>query len=72
MIVQVIATQTVANANNWARHLIPLRIDKVEQISRMVVPCRIIAKIVLVENATLALLCYICDPNASDTESVGR
>ena len=69
---QLIPAHTVAYSDDGPRHRCPFEIDHMEQISRMIVPMRIIAQQPLVQDPTRALLSYVGCPDASDSPAMLR
>ena len=65
----MVTAHAMTNADDGSGHLISLQVDQEKKISSMIIPVGIIAQQVLVQLATLTLLCGICNPYASNTNS---
>lgn len=65
---QLSSSHTVTHPHNWPWHLVSLQIYQMQQVSCMVVPTRLIAQKLFIQNAALALLRQVGNPYASDPE----
>lgn len=67
---QYVGSKGMSNANNGAGHIGAEDVDHMQQIAGVVVPARIIAHGVLIQNTAVALVCDVGDPYATDPKPV--
>ena len=68
---EVVAAHGVADADYGSGHEVAFRVDQVEEVAGVVVPIRIVAEVVLIQDTAGALVRDVCDPYAAYTKIVG-
>lgn len=69
-VIQMISSHRMTDAYQRPRHQVSFHVDHMKQVSRMIIPIRVIPQQLLVQDTAVALLSDVCDPYTPDAEAI--